>query len=125
MAGQLTKYPKKQASTKLTSSFSQVGFNVAGNEQRKTYKPIFEYQLPGDEKHTVQIDGNVIKEVNGPITKYQFEGISIKLPSSQEPIAIQGFFSNQVSDTTECFRHNKITRNFFKDSKNKIEITHT
>lgn len=67
-----------------------------GNQQRSVYKPILEYQT-GQAKQSVQIDGQVIREVSGPTTKYKFEGIAIKLPNSQEPIAVQGFASHQVN----------------------------
>ncbi|KOB75992.1 Apolipophorin protein [Operophtera brumata] len=73
-----------------------VGFNVGGNDQRTTFKPIFEYQIAGEEKHSVQIDGQVTREINGPVTKYSLDGISIRLPK-QEPISVQGFFSNQAN----------------------------
>lgn len=77
--------------------YGRVGFNVQGNDQRRVYKPVFEYQLPEQGKQAAQIDGQIIRETHGPVTKYSFDGIKLRLPSSQDPISVEGFFSSQAN----------------------------
>ncbi|XP_047037209.1 apolipophorins isoform X1 [Helicoverpa zea] len=75
--------------------YGKVGFNVQGGGNRKVYKPIAEYQMPGDkEKHSIPISGQVVEESGAGKTKYSIENIKLNLPSVKEPICIDGHFAS-------------------------------
>ncbi|XP_022837131.1 apolipophorins isoform X2 [Spodoptera litura] len=80
--------------------YGKVGFNVQGGGNRKVYKPIAEYQMPGEkDKHNVPISGQVVEEIGGGKTKYSIENIKLNLPSVKDPICIDGHFA--TSDNKE------------------------
>lgn len=77
--------------------YGKLGFNVQGGGNRKVYKPIVEYQLPGEkEKHNVPISGQVVEETGAGKTKYSIENIKMNLPSVKEPICIDGHFTSSA-----------------------------
>lgn len=86
--------------------YGKIGFNVQGGGNRKVYKPIAEYQLPGDKgKQNIPVSGQVVEENSPERTKYSIENIKLSLPSVKEPICIDGHFTstkdNQIEfDTT-------------------------
>ncbi|XP_037295541.1 apolipophorins isoform X2 [Manduca sexta] len=76
----------------------KLGFSVQGNEHRAVYKPIFEYSLPdgsspGSKKYEVKIDGQVIRECDGRVTKYTFDGVHVNLQNAEKPLEICGSVS--------------------------------
>lgn len=76
--------------------YAKAGFLVQGNDNRSVFKPILEYQLPDDKgKQTLKVDGQLIREVNGPVTKYSLEGIKITLPSTNEIVDLNGHLNQE------------------------------
>ncbi|XP_072946075.1 apolipophorins [Epargyreus clarus] len=76
--------------------FARLGFNVQGDDRRSVFKPVAEYQLPDEHgKQSLKVDGQMIKETNGPVVKYTLEGIKINLPKSTDPITLDGHYSQE------------------------------
>lgn len=77
--------------------FGRAGFNVKGNADRKVFQPVLEYQMPGgQEKKSLKIDGQVVREIKGPETKYTLEGIKINMPNN-EVVDVNGNIAMQPS----------------------------
>lgn len=57
--------------------YGRVGLNIAGNERRSVYKPVLEYQLPGDGKKNINVDGQITRERNGDNVKYSLDGVKV------------------------------------------------
>lgn len=60
------------------SYYGRVGANIEGNDRRSVWRPILEYQFPGDGKKNIKVDGQITKEVNGPVTKYTLDGVRVR-----------------------------------------------
>ncbi|XP_028026671.1 apolipophorins isoform X1 [Bombyx mandarina] len=92
--------------------YAKAGFAVQGNAQRSIYKPILEYQLAedGGKKHEIKVDGQMVKESNGQITRYSLEGVQINLPNTEEPLQITGHAANQPQ--TREFDFDVAVKNF-------------
>lgn len=102
MSGQASFYRKPNELTVVVKGkydtneiYGKVGFNVQGGGSRRVFKPIAEYQVPGEkDKHNIPISGQVVEEIGGGKTKYTIEGISLNLPSIKDPIFIDGHFTS-------------------------------
>lgn len=85
-----------KAKTDAMEYYAKAGFIVQGNDQRSVFKPILEYELPDEKgKQNLKVDGQVIREVNGPATKYTLEGIKISMPSSNDVVDLNGHFNHE------------------------------
>lgn len=110
--------------------FARAGFNVQGNDKRKVFSPVVEYQLPGGQgKKSLKIDGQVIRETQGQATKYQLQGIKVNLPSNElidinGDIVVQpnGFEGDVKAKKGE---HNMLLSGSVKDHDGKIEFQNT
>ncbi|KAJ8705174.1 hypothetical protein PYW07_011001 [Mythimna separata] len=79
--------------------YGKVGFTVQGGGNRKVYKPVAEFQMPGEkEKHSVQVSGQVVEETGGGKTKYSIENVKLSLPSVKEPVCIDGHVTTAEKD---------------------------
>ncbi|KAJ8707317.1 hypothetical protein PYW08_010569 [Mythimna loreyi] len=79
--------------------YGKVGFNVQGGGNRKVYKPVAEFQMPGEkDKHKIPVSGQVVEEVGGGKTKYSIENVKLSLPSVKEPICIDGHVTTAEKD---------------------------
>ncbi|KAH9637818.1 hypothetical protein HF086_017596 [Spodoptera exigua] len=109
ISGQATFYRKPSEMTVVVKGkydaneiYGKVGFNVQGGGNRKVYKPIAEYQMPGEkDKHNIPISGQVVEEVGGGKTKYSIENIKMNLPSVKDPICIDGHFATAGDNEVE------------------------
>ncbi|XP_050357243.1 apolipophorins [Nymphalis io] len=72
--------------------YGRAGVNIEGNDKRSVWKPVLEYELPGDGKKNIKVDGQIIKEINGQASKYTLEGVKFNIPNSNEPVNIEGHF---------------------------------
>ncbi|CAG9133770.1 unnamed protein product [Plutella xylostella] len=110
--------------------FARAGFNVQGNDQHKVFKPTLEYLMPGGgEKKSLKIDGQVIRDVNGPTTKYSLQGIKINLPNS-EVVDINGHVGiagHNVEGDIKAKKgeHNLLVSGSYKDHDVKAEFRNT
>ncbi|KAL4704767.1 hypothetical protein ACJJTC_016888 [Scirpophaga incertulas] len=74
--------------------FAKAGFSVQGNEQRSVFRPLVEYELPEQGgKKSLKIDGEIIREVNQPVTKYTLQGVKVHLPNAKDAVNINGHYS--------------------------------
>ncbi|XP_049881562.1 apolipophorins [Pectinophora gossypiella] len=111
--------------------YAKAGFIVQGNNKRSVYKPIVEYQVPGEKgKHSLKVDGQLVREVNGPATKYTLEGIKITLPSSNEVVDVNGHFNEEpkcleVDLKAKKGEHNMLVSGSLKGSDVKLEFQNT
>ncbi|CAH2098987.1 unnamed protein product [Euphydryas editha] len=79
-----------------TIYYGQAGVNFERTARnRGVWRPILEYQLPGDAMKNIKVDGQIIMEQNGPGAKYTLEGVKFNLPNSNEPINIEGHFKEE------------------------------
>lgn len=111
--------------------FARAGFNVQGNDQRKVFTPVLEYQMPGEQgKKSLKIDGLVIKEKQGDNTKYQLQGIKVNLPN-KEVVDINGDVIIQPNNGFEGDikakkgEHSMLLSGSLKDKDGKIEFQNT
>lgn len=101
ISGQATFYRKPNEMTFVVKGkydkndiYGKVGFNIQGGGSRKVYKPVAEYQMPGEkDKHNIAISGQVVEQVDNGRTKYSIENIKIDLPNVKDPICIDGHFA--------------------------------
>lgn len=97
--------------------YGRAGFTIQGNNKRSVYKPVVEFQVPKQDKKAFNIDGQIVKEVNGVNTKYTLEGIKINMPSSNDIVDINGFYSNDKKTHKVELKANKGEHNgVFKGS---------
>lgn len=74
--------------------YGKAGFSVQGDEKRSVFRPVIEYELPEQQgKKSLKIDGEVIREINAPVTKYTLQGVKVHMPSSKDAVDINGHFS--------------------------------
>lgn len=58
--------------------YGRAGVTIAGNERRSVYKPVLEYQLPGENgKKTISVDGQITRENTGDNVKYTLDGVKV------------------------------------------------
>ncbi|XP_063370071.1 apolipophorins isoform X1 [Cydia amplana] len=110
--------------------YARAGFNVQGNEQRSVFKPVAEYELPGGKgKQSLKVDGQLVREVNGPKSKYTLEGIKISLPNN-EVVDITGHYvhepnSCEIDLKAKKGEHNVILGGSLKGHDFKLEFQNT
>lgn len=74
--------------------YAKAGFSVQGDERRSVFRPVIEYELPEQQgKKSLKIDGEVIREINQPVTKYTLQGVKVHLPNAKDAVDINGHFS--------------------------------
>lgn len=76
-----------------TEYYAKAGFLVNGNERRYVFKPIIEYQMPGEQgKQNLKVDGQLVREKTNLGAKYTIEGIKISQPNTNEIVDVNGYF---------------------------------
>ncbi|KAI8425854.1 hypothetical protein MSG28_011618 [Choristoneura fumiferana] len=113
--------------------YARAGFNVQGNDRRSVFKPIVEYQLPGEQgKQNLKIEGQLIRENNGPTSKYTLEGIKVNLPGSNDVLDLSGHYVQSHSPNSfeldlkaKKGEHNLILGGSLKGHDYKLEFQNT
>ncbi|KAF5288699.1 hypothetical protein FQR65_LT11964 [Abscondita terminalis] len=90
---------------------AKIGFTVSGNEQKKVYKPIIQYNGPGikGQKMPLKVEGAINVEQIPHGVKYVYDNLRI-IGSNQKAITVQGSSGIQgkglFSDVTVSDGHN-------------------
>ncbi|XP_022112947.2 apolipophorins [Pieris rapae] len=111
--------------------YARAGFTASGNDRRRTWKPILEYELPDKNgKQNLKVDGQLIQETNGPAVRYTLEGIKVIIPNSNEPVSMEGHFSQEpklleMDLKAKKGQHNMLLSGSLKGSDAKIEFQNT
>lgn len=111
--------------------YAKAGFIVQGNDRRSVFKPIIEYQVPDKQgKHNLKVDGQLIREVNGPVTKYTLEAIKVTLPNSNDVVDLNGQFIQEPNGMELDLKakkgeHNILIDGSVKGPDVKIEFQNT
>lgn len=136
--GQVALYTKPSEYTVVVNGkldaaevYARVGFNVQGNEKRSVFRPIIEYKLPdkGD-KQTLKINGEIVREVSTPVTKYTIQGLKIDIPNSNECVDINGHLVTQPSGVeldlkAQKGEHNVLLSGSVKNKDVQLEFRNT
>lgn len=111
--------------------YAKAGFLVNGNERRYVFKPIIEYQIPGEQgKKNLKVDGQLVREKTNIGAKYIIEGIKITLPNTNEIVDINGHLlyepKNYEFDVkAKKGEHNLNLNGNLKNSDVKVEFKNT
>ncbi|CAK1546590.1 unnamed protein product [Leptosia nina] len=111
--------------------YARAGFTASGNDRRRVWKPILEYELPDKNgKQNLKIDGQLIQEINGPATRYTLEGIKVIIPNSNEPVNMEGHFNYEpklleLDLKAKKGQHNLLLSGSLKGSDAKLEFQNT
>ncbi|XP_038219067.1 apolipophorins [Zerene cesonia] len=111
--------------------YGKVGFNAQGNDRRKVWKPILEYELPDKGgRQNLKVDGQLIQESNGPAVRYTLEGIKVNLPNSNEPVNVEGHFNYEpkvieMDLKAKKGQHNLLLSGSLKGYDVKLEFMNT
>ncbi|KAM3956905.1 retinoid- and fatty-acid binding glycoprotein apolipophorin isoform 2-T2 [Aphomia sociella] len=112
-------------------AYLKAGFNVQGNERRSVFRPVVEYQLPEKSgKQSLKIGGEIIREVNAPVTKYTIQGVKIDLPNSNECVDINGHLTTQPNAVdldvkAKKGEHNLLLSGSVKNKDVKLQFQNT
>ncbi|RVE54932.1 hypothetical protein evm_000299 [Chilo suppressalis] len=74
--------------------YAKAGFTVQGNDKRSVFRPIIEYELPEQGgKKSIKVEGEIIREISPPVTKYTMQGVKLHLPNAKDVVDINGQYS--------------------------------
>ncbi|VVC87559.1 unnamed protein product [Leptidea sinapis] len=110
--------------------YGKIGFTAQGNDRRKIWKPVLEYEMPENGKQSLKVEGQLIQETNGPAVKYTLEGIKVNLPQNNEAVSIEGHYKREpkaieMDLKAKKGQHNLIFSGSLRGSDVKLDFQNT
>lgn len=65
------------------SYYGRIGLNIDGNDRRRVFRPVLEYQVPSSPKKNINVDGQIVEEKNGAAVKYTISGVKVRINNNE------------------------------------------